>query len=150
MHPLYFSARKNNARSATSLPILFPRSCRKRICSILSSATMTSEEQQTRLPMSMDNFPGGKSGGGSRLLGTNIPHPQLRFHYPRMSNTPVPDEEKLRNTTSLHSKEKMAPPMPVIVKHGWEKTLGVIEGDHHSKNTNPGFSRNCLGGFFTQ
>lgn len=88
---------------------------------------------------------GGSSKLGSRKLSRpEMSHAQLRFHYPRMSNTPVPDEEKLRRSTNIER------PMPVIVKHGWEKAPGVIEGDHHSKNTNPGFSRNILGGFYTQ
>lgn len=102
---------------------------------------MTSEGQTQTKPVA--------AGKTSSLLAKDIPHAQLRFHYPRMSNSSVPDEEKLRRTISLQG-ETMAPPMPVIVKHGFEKALGVIEGDHHSKNTNPGFSRNCLGGFFTQ
>lgn len=103
---------------------------------------MSSAQQQQ-----IKTMPTGKT---SSLLAKDIPHAQLRFHYPRMSNMPVADEEKLRQTMSNGPGDPRAPPVPVIVKHGFEKALGVIEGDHHSKNTNPGFSRNCLGGFFTQ
>merc|ERR1719191_773761 len=80
----------------------------------------------------------------------SMPHAALRFQHPSMSSTQVPDARKINQTEFLHIPgEQVYAPVPLIVKHGIEQTKGIIEGDHHTKNTNPGFIRNPLGGFYT-
>lgn len=41
-------------------------------------------------------------------------------------------------------------PTPVIVQIKGDRVGGPVGGDVHGSNTNPGFSRNPLGGFYTQ
>lgn len=41
-------------------------------------------------------------------------------------------------------------PMPVLIQHKGDRVGGPVGGDVHSAGTNPGFSRNPLGGFYTQ
>jgi len=56
---------------------------------------------------------------------------------------------KAEKETFLHCPLTLAPPVPVVIKHGFNKSHGVVLGDFHAKNTNPGFCRNNLGGFYT-
>merc|ERR1712224_118695 len=78
-----------------------------------------------------------------------MPHAAKRFMKPTMSNT-SPVSANLGSTSYLHlPAESVNAPVPVLVRHGVEQTKGIIEGDHHTKNTNPGYIRNPLGGFYT-
>merc|ERR550514_1251039 len=78
-----------------------------------------------------------------------MPHAAQRFMKPSMSNS-SPVSGDLGSTAYLHlPEERVNAPVPVLVKHGVEMTKGIIEGDHHTKNTNPGYIRNPLGGFYT-
>merc|ERR1711862_100786 len=67
-----------------------------------------------------------------------MPHAFQRFMKPTMSNT-SPVSGNLGSTSYVHlPDEKVNAPVPVFIKHGVELKKGIIEGDHHSKNTNPG------------
>ena len=68
-----------------------------------------------------------------------------------MSGDKNPKFEEFRKTgTFLHSPAPLARPRPVQVQHGSDRVYGTNDADCHSANTNPGFSRNPAGGFYTQ
>merc|ERR1719217_945828 len=70
-----------------------------------------------------------------------MPHAAARFMKPSMSNT-SPVSGNLGSTSYLHlPNQSINTPVPVLVRHGVEQTKGIIEGDHHTKNTNPGYIR---------
>ncbi|EER17884.1 hypothetical protein Pmar_PMAR027599 [Perkinsus marinus ATCC 50983] len=91
-----------------------------------------------------------KTLAATRLHRAPLSHAERRYYQPKMNNDPPALLKSLRLETFPHkSSVGLCPPIPVLVRHKADTVGGVIEGDHHSKNTNPGFSRNILGGFFT-
>eukprot|EP00746_Dinoflagellata_sp_MGD_P140500 gnl/MRDRNA2_/MRDRNA2_73735_c0_seq1.p1 gnl/MRDRNA2_/MRDRNA2_73735_c0~~gnl/MRDRNA2_/MRDRNA2_73735_c0_seq1.p1 ORF type:complete len:118 (+),score=10.34 gnl/MRDRNA2_/MRDRNA2_73735_c0_seq1:78-431(+) len=79
-----------------------------------------------------------------------MPHAFKRLLKPTMSDT-SPVSGDLSSTSYLNLPDTIVnAPVPVLVKHGARRLPeGKVEGDHHSKNTNPGFIRNPMGGFYT-
>merc|ERR1719159_1236772 len=58
-------------------------------------------------------------------------------------------EQVLSKSTSLPALPSVAP-IPVLIQHKPDRVGGPLGGDVHSSATNPGFSRNPLGGYYTQ
>merc|ERR1719265_822662 len=75
---------------------------------------------------------------------------EKRFHAPH-SHYEAPEVDLLKaNGTFVHAAQPLKVPVPQIVHHSGDKVYGTNDADCHSANTNPGFSRNPLGGFYTQ
>jgi hypothetical protein len=89
-----------------------------------------------------------------RKAGTFSRKPQyaaeMRFHRPNMKADAFEVELLKKNGTFVHSSSPLKIPVPQIVNHHADKVYGTNDADCHSANTNPGFSRNPLGGFYTQ
>jgi hypothetical protein len=75
---------------------------------------------------------------------------EMRFHKPNMKADAFEVELLKKNGTFVHSAAPLKIPVPSIVNHHADKVYGTNDADCHSANTNPGFSRNPLGGFYTQ
>jgi len=58
-------------------------------------------------------------------------------------------EQVLSKSASLPALPALAP-VPVLIQHKPDRVGGPLGGDVHSASTNPGFSRNPLGGYYTQ
>ncbi|KAF4741026.1 hypothetical protein FOZ62_031650, partial [Perkinsus olseni] len=86
----------------------------------------------------------------TRLHRAPLTHAERRYYQPKMNNDPPRLLRTWRSEAFLHKASvSLFPPIPVLARHKADTIHGVIEGDHHSKNTNAGFSRNVLGGFYT-
>merc|ERR1719463_460594 len=75
---------------------------------------------------------------------------EARFYKPNMKTEALEVELLKKNGTFVHSAAPLKVPTPSIVNHHSDKIYGTNDADCHSANTNPGFSRNPLGGFYTQ
>uniref|UniRef100_A0A0G4HEL2 Uncharacterized protein n=1 Tax=Chromera velia CCMP2878 TaxID=1169474 RepID=A0A0G4HEL2_9ALVE len=88
------------------------------------------------------------------LLST---HAATRYLKPRMSESLVKEQMATNKQfasqmtqTFLHDGETpLNSGCPVMNGHASGQVKGRIEGDLHSRNTNPGYARNALGGFYT-
>jgi hypothetical protein len=89
---------------------------------------------------------------------------ELRYHKPQQSRPVLTAGLQLNNGMKsaklqpILAKSASVPsmrlpigaPMPVMVQHKPDRVGGPVGGDVHAAATNPGFSRNPLGGFYTQ
>jgi hypothetical protein len=110
--------------------------------------------QETKPPMSthtprqmMRYDPGRKAKTFSRAPQYSA---EARFYKPNMKTEALEVELLKKNGTFVHSAAPLKVPTPSIVNHHSDKIYGTNDADCHSANTNPGFSRNPLGGFYTQ
>jgi hypothetical protein len=75
---------------------------------------------------------------------------EMRFHKPNMKADAFEVDLLKKSGTFVNSSAPLKIPVPQIVNHHADKVYGSNDADCHSANTNPGFSRNPLGGFYTQ
>ncbi|CEL94190.1 unnamed protein product [Vitrella brassicaformis CCMP3155] len=73
---------------------------------------------------------------GPRVLADKSPAPRSTGQRIPLHGTFVDCDKGLKPST------------PLIISHTSGEVKGRIDGDLHSRNTNPGYSRNVMGGFF--
>jgi hypothetical protein len=113
-----------------------------------SPEAVSNPVMSTQTPRQMSRFdPGRKAKTFSRTPQFAA---EMRFHKPNLKADAFEVDLLKKNSTFVHSAAPLKIPVPQIVNHHADKVYGTNDADCHSANTNPGFSRNPLGGFYTQ